>query len=162
MDENVYSQAETMLIKEIFEEHGKYLRNELRKKISKLRLNRSNNLSFSVDYNIIAENSFPKLEMEFADYGRFIEIRWHKITRNRKSLSQNSTNKALFSIDRNFGKIKNTNWYSRTAYGSQNRLIAKLSEMLSLRWVAFVMPLKTYGVSWIIGYSGDIKPLIPL
>jgi len=25
MDENVYSQAETMLIKEIFEEHGKYL-----------------------------------------------------------------------------------------------------------------------------------------
>jgi hypothetical protein len=68
--------------------------------------------------------------MEFADYGRFIEIRWHKITRNRKALSQNSTNKALFSIDRNFGKIKNTNWYSRTAYGSQNRLIAKLSEQL--------------------------------
>jgi len=25
MDENVYSEAETMLIKEIFEEHGKYL-----------------------------------------------------------------------------------------------------------------------------------------
>jgi hypothetical protein len=130
MDENVYSQAETMLIKEIFEEHGKYLRNELRKKISKLRLNRSNNLSFSVDYKIVAENSFPKLEMEFADYGRFIEIRWHNITRNRKVFSQNSTNKALFRIDRNFGKIKNTNWYSRTAYGSQNRLIAKLSEQL--------------------------------
>jgi hypothetical protein len=37
MDENVYSQAETMLIKEIFEEHGKYRRNELRKKISKFR-----------------------------------------------------------------------------------------------------------------------------
>jgi hypothetical protein len=68
--------------------------------------------------------------MEFADYGRFIEIRWHNITRNRKALSQNSTNKALFSIDRNFSKIKNTLWYSRTAFGSQNRLIAKLSEQL--------------------------------
>jgi hypothetical protein len=79
MDENVYSQAETMLIKEIFEEYGKYLRNELRKKISKLGLNRSNNLSFSVDYNIVAENSFPRLEMEFAYYGRFIEIHWHNI-----------------------------------------------------------------------------------
>jgi hypothetical protein len=124
MDENVYSQAEKMLIKEIFEEHGKYLRNELRKKISKLRLNRSNNLSFSVDYNIVAENSFPKLEMEFADYGRFIEIRWHNISRNRKTFSQNSTNKALFRIDRNFGKIKNTNWYAKsvvlfTQFGKQ-------------------------------------------
>ena len=94
MDENVYLQAETMLIKEIFEEHGKYLRNELRKKISKLRLNRSNNLSFSVDYNIVAENSFPKLEMEFADYGRFIEIRWHNITRNRKALFPQKTETA--------------------------------------------------------------------
>jgi len=80
MDESVYSQAKTMLIKDIFEEHGKYLRNELLKKISKSRLNRSNNLSFSIDFNILAENSFPKLEMEFADYGRFIKIRWHKIT----------------------------------------------------------------------------------
>jgi len=94
MDENGYSQAETMLIKEIFEEHGKYLRNELRKKISKLRLNRSNNLSFSVDYNIVAENSFPKLEMEFTNYGRFIEIRWHNITRNRKALFPQKTETA--------------------------------------------------------------------
>jgi len=94
MDENGYSQAETMLIKEIFEEHGKYLRNELRKKISKLRLNRSNNLSFSVDFNIVAENSFPKLEMEFADYVPFIEIRWHNITRNRKALFPQKTETA--------------------------------------------------------------------
>jgi len=74
MDENVYSQAETMLIKVIFDEHGKYLRNELRKKISKLRLNRSNNLSFSVDYNIVAENSFPKLDFEFPDQS----LSWRK------------------------------------------------------------------------------------
>ena len=84
MDENVYSQAETMLIKEIFEEHGKYLRNELRKKISKLRLNRSNNLSFSVDYNIVAENSFPKLEIELPDQS----LSWRKFRYLSKALKQ--------------------------------------------------------------------------
>jgi len=64
----------------------------------------------------------------FPDYGRFIEIRYHKPTANTMK-AFGKQNHALLTQHINSikkGRRKDTRWYSKNAYGHLNELIGEL------------------------------------
>lgn len=131
--EGRFSELEMLFIAEVLDQHGEYLTDLLVDAIESKKLisqEDKDHLIDSISYDTTKYGINPVLVMNFPAYGRFIEINYHKRSKNTSLLDQESANKALWG--RQNGKQltrkkkKDTRWYSKNVYGSLNRLIGIL------------------------------------
>lgn len=121
-----YSDIELLFIREVLDQHGEFVVDKLQDEIEKLKLRDSDDLLNSLDYKTTNYGLDPVLQISFLSYGRAIEIRWHKMRKNR-DMFQRSANRDVWGIQQKQKRRKKANWYARTAYGSVNRLLSILS-----------------------------------
>lgn len=109
-------------------QHGEYLIDLLRKQIIDKKLIRTGNLLNSLSFKMWQDSlGRPVLAIRFLSYGRALEIRWHK-GKNRRNFETN-VRRNLWALKNK--KIKDTRWYTRTVYGSINRLMNILASDFS-------------------------------
>lgn len=133
MDEGRFSELELLFIAETLDQHGEYLSDLFTESIEEKNLisdEDTQHLIDSISFKTQYGNN-PKLQFNFPDHGRFIEIRYHKKSTNTELWSQESINKALWGRHtaakvKAKRKKKDTRWYARNLYGSMNRLIGIL------------------------------------
>jgi len=119
-----YNEVELLFIREILDQHGEFIIDELHDKIKKLKLRNSGELTDSLDYKVSKYGVDPVLQISFFGYGRAIEIQFHKLRKNRASFN---TGSSAWGNEGKRRKHKNTRWYAKTVYGSINRLLSNLS-----------------------------------
>ncbi len=124
--EGKFNDLELLFIKEVLDQHGEYLIDLLQEDIENKKIRDSDALLQSLHYRVTNYGIDPVLQVNFMSYGRALEIRWHKRSKNTKSWVTD-TNKSVWGIDRKPRQRKNVLFYSRNVYGSQNRLIQILA-----------------------------------
>lgn len=122
---------ELAFIQETLSYHGEYLCDLLIETIEKKKLRVSDELLDSIRYRTFKEGDNRGLRVNFFTYGRFIEIRKHRQKLDKKNKFDDNMNADFFGLKENKTKHKDTDWYSKNAYGSLNRLIAMLMYELS-------------------------------
>lgn len=133
-----FSEIELMFISDQLYVHGDYLTDLVIDAIESKGLitqQEKDHLIDSISYEVIDRKGInPMLIMNFPDYGRFIEINYHKRSRNSATLDSINANAAVWGRP-NRKKMKrtkkDTRWYSKNVYGSLNRLIGILMYELS-------------------------------
>lgn len=121
-----FNDEELLFVKEVLYQHGDFLQDLLQEDIERKSLRVTDDLLESISYKVTNYGINPVLQFSFFSYGRAIEIRWHKRSSNTK-LWVTDSNKEVWGVNRKPKKRKNTLFYARNLYGSQNRLIAMLS-----------------------------------
>lgn len=131
--EGKFDAIEMAWIKEVLQKHGRFLSDLLSKEVAEKQLHQSGSLQHSIAFKTGDYGLNPHLSFSFMSHGRFIEINWHKKSRNSKVLSAPNTNELLFGVKSSpvKQKKKNTLWYARNIYGSLNRLIGIIMYELS-------------------------------
>ncbi len=127
---NQYDQIETLCIKEELHQHADHLSDLFVEDIEKNKLIKHSWLldtfTASNPFTISESNGQIILSVKFPDYGRFIEIQQRK----KIKIETQKDNAAKWGVKKKTKK-KNTSWYTRNVYGSQNLLIGKLMYGLS-------------------------------
>lgn len=120
---------EQLFIREILDQHGEYLFDLLTGQIEDKNLIKEGELLDSLRYQVRMEGDSPVLSISFYSYGRVIEINYYKKSSNTRKWQAVNTNKLLWGVRENskLKKKKDTAWYTRSVYGSLNRLIGRLS-----------------------------------
>ena len=128
-----FSELELTFIAEVLDQHGEYLTDILIEAIESKQLisqQDREHLVDSITYDTTRYGINPVLIMNFPAYGRFIEINYHKRSKNTSLLDQDSINLALWGRSNRQQlkqrKKKDTRWYAKNVYGSLNRLIGIL------------------------------------
>jgi hypothetical protein len=126
--EGKYNEIELLFIREILDQHGEYLVDLLVENIESKGLIKEGNLLESLNYKVIMQGNNPVLQFSFYSYGRAIEIQYFKKSTNTRRWQQVNTNQLIWGMRKNQArkKKKDTTWYSKTVYGSINRLIGRL------------------------------------
>lgn len=127
MKEPKMQDIEFLFQDEVLSQHGEYLVDLLQEEIERKGLIDKEILVNSLDYETssVQNGRYKWLQITFPDYGRYIEIGKHK--RKRQSKFDTNTNKDIWGIRENSMKRnKNTDWYSKNAYKSINRLLGVL------------------------------------
>jgi hypothetical protein len=124
-----FDSVELLFIERTLELHGEHLCDLLREEIQKKTLVKDSILFDSIDFSVRKYGIDPVLLVSFFSYGRAIEIAWHKKKQNTKFWTKPNTNLLLWGIrdNKKIFKKKDSRWYAKTAYGTINNLIAKLS-----------------------------------
>jgi hypothetical protein len=131
MPEKPYSELELLFIKEQLYVHSEELTDLFVADIERKNLFKSGDLLSVFEsgspYKVWNSSGSVVLSMKFPDYGRFIEINFHKKlrTENNKDNAKKWGAKEKEKAKAN-SKRKNTDWYTRNVYGSQNLLIGRL------------------------------------
>ena len=125
-----YNDVKLLFIQEVLDMHGEYLVDKLYKEINKRKLRDSSKLIDSLDYKTSFYGIDPVLLINFFSYGRAIEIRFHKMRKNR-SMFQADSKRDVWGMQEKRKRRKKANWYTRTVYGSINRLLSILSTEFS-------------------------------
>lgn len=123
MDNTDFTQEEVSQIREILQEHGNDLKQRLKSRLNELNLRKTGKLHDSVDFSIEGDEKSQQIQMSFSDYGRYMEIRFYQMSRNRKILS-------LAGKRKETKEPKKADWYSPVVYGMQKNLRAKFMERL--------------------------------
>ena len=114
-----------LFIEETLNQHSEELTDLFVDSINRKKLIESEHLlkTFQGDpWKVYSKGSTSILSLKFANYGRFIEI-------NQKKKIKTESTKA--NGKKFTKKRKNTSWYTRNVYGSQNLLIGRLMWGLS-------------------------------
>jgi hypothetical protein len=123
-------EIEFLFQEEVLSQHGEYLIDLLVDTLEEKNIRVSDDLLSSLNYSVSRQGEDRILKVNFFDYGRFIEIRNHKRKKERKW--EINTNRMIWRMKENKAKKqKNTDWYSKNAYGSLNRLVSILMNELS-------------------------------
>jgi hypothetical protein len=121
---------EFLFQEEVLSQHGEFLIDLLTETLEEKNIRVTDDLLESLNYQVSRQGQDRILKVNFFDYGRFIEIRKHK-TKQQNRMDVN-TNRLLWGVKENkLKKGKDTDWYSKNAYGSLNRLISILMNELS-------------------------------
>lgn len=125
-----FSELELLFIAETLDQHGEYLTDLLVDAIEEKSLISKEDkahLVENISYSTYKHSINPTLVIQFPDYGRFIEINYHKkrSSKNSDLFDQESVNNALWGRQnkRKTKRKKDTRWYAKNVYGSLNRLI---------------------------------------
>lgn len=119
MAEVTRKDVEFLFQEEALTEHGKYVMDLFHETISRKKLIKDDVLYTTMKYEIEKKGVNFILNFFFENYGRYIEIRKHK----KRNFFVDS-NKLLWGKEHKKKKPKDTDWYSKNAYGSLNRLIS--------------------------------------
>lgn len=111
---------------EVLDQHGEYLLGLFVETLTQKNIRVSDELLQSLHHKVNQSGNDWVLNVSFMQYGRFLEIRKHKI--NRKTEKPVNTNVVLWGHKENRLKKrgKDVDWYSKNAFGSLNRLIGIL------------------------------------
>jgi hypothetical protein len=112
-----------LFIEEELDQHGEYLHDLLEEKLKSKRLYKTGALEEELDYKVKSVGKNKVLQFYFFTYGRLLEI---VNKRSKNSQRTVNTNTVLWGIKSNRDKKRNMQWYTRTVYGSLNRLIGRL------------------------------------
>lgn len=128
-------EIEFLYQEEVLDQHGEFLLDLYEETISKKNIRDSDELLESISYKVSKNGNNRILTIIFEQYGRFIEIRFHKKNKNKFTVN---TNLLLWGSKQNSmkKKPKNVDWYSKNSYGSLNRLISILMNEMSEKEVA--------------------------
>ena len=126
-----FNDEELLFIQETLDMHGEDVADLLMEAIEAKQLIKEGNLLGSIEYRVTYEGRSPKLSIKFPDYGRFIEINFHKKSTNSTMWNdlRAERNSAVIggrSRPKLRRKKKDTRFYSKTAYGTLNELIGKI------------------------------------
>ncbi len=125
-----YSDIEKLFIREELHLHSDYLSDLFVEDIEKKKLIDSTQLldTFTAGnpFSISEKGGQIVLSVKFPDHGRYIEIQQRK----KIKVETSKGNAAKWGAKKK-SKKKNTSWYTRNVYGSQNLLIGKLMYGLS-------------------------------
>jgi hypothetical protein len=127
-----FSELELAFIAEVLDQHGEYLTDLLVDAIESKSLISDEDKAHLIDsigYDTRKQGINPALILNFPDYGRFIEIRYHKKrSSNTELFDQEHLNNAIWGRQnkKNKRKKKDARWYARNVYGSLNRLLGIL------------------------------------
>lgn len=131
--EGRFSELELLFIAETLDQHGEFLTDLLVDAIESKTLisdDDKQHLIDSISYKTEKYGINPALVLDFPNYGRFIEINYHKRRQNAAILDDESVNHLVWSNRSNRKKSakkkKDTRWYAKNVYGSLNRLIGIL------------------------------------
>ncbi|MCX6232749.1 MAG: hypothetical protein NTZ33_14520 [Bacteroidetes bacterium] len=126
--EGKYNEVEQLFIKEILDQHGEYLTDLFVTAIEAKKLVNTGELLAGISYRVEKRGNNFILSFTFPEYGRQIEIRYHK-SKNAQKLKPINTNRLLWNIrsktDKS-AKNKDARWYAKNLYGAQNTLIGRL------------------------------------
>jgi len=120
-----YDDIEKEFIKQQLEKHADYLAELYSKDIAKKNLKKTGKLETTFASSAKFKIQGESLMVSFPNYGRFIEINFHK---KKKKISTQKNSRSPFKKQQ---KQKNTNWYTRNSYGALNRLEGRLMFGLS-------------------------------
>jgi adenylate cyclase len=136
MAEITQKDIEYLFQEEVLSQHGEYLIDLLVETLQEKNIRVTDELMDVLNYTNFKEGINRGLRVNFFTYGRFIEIRKHK--KRGRNLMDTNTNSLLWGIKENRTKprSKDTDWYSKNAYGTLNRLISVLMYELSDQEVA--------------------------
>lgn len=136
MAEFTQKDIEYLFQEEVLSQHGEYLIDLLVDTIEEKNIRVSDDLMDMLRYRTFKDGQNRGLRVNFFTYGRFIEIRKHK--KKGRNLMDTNTNALLYKVKENTAKPKpkDTDWYSKNAYGTLNRLISILMYELSDQEVA--------------------------
>lgn len=126
-----FNDEELLFIQETLDLHGEAVADLLMDAIEAKQLIKEGNLLECIEYRVTYEGHNPKLSIKFPDYGRFIEINYHKKSTNStmwNDLAAERNNAVLGGRNKKkLGKKKkDTRFYAKTAYGTLNELIGKI------------------------------------
>lgn len=157
--ESKYNEVEQLFIQEILDQHGEYLTDLFVNSIQIKKNINTGELLAGISYRVRKERNNFILSFTFPEYGRQIEIAYHKSKNSRKFAAVN-TNRLLWNIRSNKDKTKkrkDTLWYSKNLYGAQNTLIGRLGSEFTkdeiMRLKAIIEDSKTRGK-----YSSLLNP----
>ena len=119
---------ELLFTEQVLAQHGEYLMKLFKQTLESKGIRVSDDLINSLGFSTFKRGDDRGLNINFLTYGRFIEIRKHK----KLNVMDNAENVAsLRSKSNRMGKKKDTDWYSKNAYGAINRLISMVQNELS-------------------------------
>ncbi len=112
-----FSELELAFIDDQLDQHGEYVRDLLMDAIEARNLIKSGDLSEGITWRVGMYGRNPHLEIMFPDYGRFIEIRYHKKSANTNSWTalNNDANSAVLgsrSVKKKSRRKKDTRFYA--------------------------------------------------
>jgi|GEM_PF-971002 hypothetical protein len=117
---------EFLFQEEVLDQHGEYLLDLFVESIEQKNIKVSEDLLESLNYKVTRTGNDRVLNVSFLTYGRFIEIRRHKMNKSRSK--DVNTNSLIWGHKQNSlnKKAKDVDWYSKNSFGSLNRLISIL------------------------------------
>jgi hypothetical protein len=126
-----YTELELEFIMEVLDKHGEYLSDLLTEAIDQKSLIKEGILIEDIHFQVKKYGINPVLTVSFPDYGRFIEIKYHKKSQNTSfwKTSHSEAKDAIWGRKADKMKVKkkkDTRWYAKNVYGSINRLIGIL------------------------------------
>ncbi|MFZ4547999.1 MAG: hypothetical protein ACOYN4_11220 [Bacteroidales bacterium] len=132
--EGNFSELELAFIDDALDQHGEHIRDLLMDAIEARDLIKQGVLIGNITWRVGRYGINPHLEITFADYGRFIDIKGYqarKISPNTKYWRENiKINNDLLGIRSKTKpkqrRMKDTKFYSKTVYGTLNELIGKI------------------------------------
>ncbi|MDD2799374.1 MAG: hypothetical protein PHV20_12350 [Bacteroidales bacterium] len=118
-------EIEFLFQQEVLDQHGEYLLDLFVESIEGKNIRMTDELLESLNYKVTRSGNDWVLNVSFFTYGRFLEIRSHKMKKKQKD---NVNTNALVWGHKNTmkKKTKNVDWYSKNAFGAMNRLISIL------------------------------------
>jgi hypothetical protein len=128
MSDPSQKEIELLFTEQVLVQHGEYLMKIFRQTIESKDIRVSDDLLNSLSFSTFKKGDDRGLNVSFATYGRFIEIRKHK---KMNTMDSNSNMKSMSAKSNKMNKRKDTDWYSKNAFGAINRLISILQNELS-------------------------------
>lgn len=126
-DNNYSDDIKWAFIESELAKHGRWLEDELRAALRQRRMNRSGDLSSSIDSDTFLRGDAPVLGLNLLDYGRFVDIRSYRVNLRTVRAANKQVNRELWGIRENrSGMKKRTRWYARNMYGGLNTLISRI------------------------------------
>ena len=130
------NEVELLFMDETLTRHGKYLKDLFVQSIQKNNLIFERDLVDGIVFSVAREGANPKLTFTFPMHGRFIEIRFFKVSANTNKWNDALKESTDAAWGRSQEKIKDkrkkdARWYSKNLYGSLNDLIGKIMYELS-------------------------------
>lgn len=127
MSEKVFSTKEAFVARELTR-HGEYMTELFVNDIKRRKIINSEELLNSLEsvaYSVNNRNA--ELSFSFPDYGRFIEINWHKRKRSAYKTLTEQARREVWGLGATRKRRKRTTWYAHNFYGSLNTLIGRIS-----------------------------------
>lgn len=116
------SEVEKHFVMEVLGTHGEYVMDLLQDAINERGLRITDKLIDSLDFNVEKRDNDFVLQISFLGYGRAIEIQYFKSKRLRRESSERNESARLRRAQK-----KDTRFYSRTVYGTINRLLGRMA-----------------------------------
>ncbi len=126
------AEIEREYIRQELENHNKWLTELWGDKLVRRKLKREGKLMGSVarGSHSISGGDVMKLERGFLGYGRVLEIQHNRRKRGLRGMRAEAREVA-WGVKKYRKGAKNTQWYTRTLFGAQNRLVTRLMYGLS-------------------------------